>query len=95
MATVPFSLRIDSNIKIQLEKEAKEHDRTASYIAVKAIKNYLQAKETKRQAIDEAIKRADKGVFISQKHMGLWVDSWGANNELPQPKPDVFFNDES
>ena len=94
MATVPFSLRLDSDIKIQLEKEAKEHDRTASHIAVKAITNYLQAKENKRKAIDEAIKCAEKGAFISQKNMGLWVDSWGADNELPQPKPDVFVNDE-
>lgn len=93
MTTVPFSLRLDSSIKAQLEKEAKEHDRSASYIATEAIKNYLQAREYKKRAIDDAIKRADKGVFISQKTMGLWVDSWGSDNELPQPKTDIFPND--
>lgn len=90
MKTVPFSLRLDSNLKAQLEKEAKEHDRSASYIAVKAIKNYLLIQSSKKRTIDEALKRADRGIFISQKTMGSWVNSWESDNEPPQPKPDIF-----
>lgn len=91
MTTVPFSLRIDPGTKAQLEKEAKRHDRTASYLANQAIKYFLEAKEAKRKAIDEAIKEADKGVFVSEKAVDAWVDSWGREEELPTPKPDIFF----
>ncbi len=90
MVTVPFSLRIDPSIKSQLEKEAKRHDRSASYLANKAIKSFLQAKEAKRIAIREAVKEANKGIFVSEKSVDTWVDSWGSENELPTPKPDIF-----
>ncbi len=93
MATVPFSLRLDSEIKDQLEKTAKERDRSASYLAGKAIKNYLQTIARKKRVIDDAIEHADKGVFISQKAMGDWVDSWGTGNELSHPKSDIFINE--
>ncbi len=89
MATVPFSLRLDSSIKAQLEKEAKEHDRSASYIVVRAIKSYLQAAKYKKKAIDDAVKQADKGVFVSQKAMGSWVESWGNDYELDKPESDI------
>ncbi len=90
MATVPFSLRLDSDTKTQLEAEAKREDRSASALAVKAIKAFLQAKEAKRIAVEVAIKEADKGVFISEEKVDAWVDSWGSGNELPRPKPDIF-----
>jgi predicted transcriptional regulator len=89
MVTVPFSLRIDPSIKSQLEKEAKRHDRSASYLANKAIKNFSQAKESKRIAIKEAVEEADKGIFVSEKSVDAWVDSWGNKNELPTPEPDI------
>lgn len=92
MATVPFSLRLDSDTKTQLEAEAKREDRSASALAVRAIKSFLQAKEAKRKAIDEAIKEADKGVFYSQEAVHTWVDSWGKGNDVPIPEPDVFLN---
>ena len=90
MATVPFSLRIDPSTKALLEQEAKRGDRTPSYLANKAIKNFLQARTAKRKAIKEAIKKADKGVFVSEEAVDVWVDSWGAENELPVPEPDIF-----
>ena len=90
MATIPFSLRLDSELKAQLDIEAQEHDRSASYIATKAIKSYLQARKYKRNAIDESVKRADKGVFVSQEKVSEWMDSWGTDNELPKPTPDIF-----
>ena len=46
--------------------------------------------EAKKREIAKAVGEADKGVFISQKAMGRWVDSWGKIDELPQPEPDIF-----
>lgn len=90
MATVPFSLRLDSEVKIRLEQEAKELDRSASYVVLKAIKEYLSVREYKKKAIREAIKEADKGEFISHDSVVTWMESLGTENELPRPKPDVF-----
>ncbi len=40
--------------------------------------------------MDLAIAEADKGVFISGKAMHRWIESWGTENELPPPEPDIF-----
>lgn len=90
MPTVPFTVRIDTSLRKQLDKEAQQIDRTASYIATKAIASYLQRCENKRRAIDKAVKLADKGNFVSQESVDAWVESWGSDNELPMPKADIL-----
>ncbi len=90
MSTVPLSLRIDSEIRERIEVEAEKMDRPSSYVVVEAIKQYLNKKDYKREALKTAIERADKGEFISQELMREWFASLGSDNQLPRPKPDVF-----
>ena len=89
MATERLSLRIDANLKRNLELEARREERSASYLAVKAIEAMLRERAAKRAAIREAVAEADKGAFISQEAMDAWVSSWGEDAELPPPEPDV------
>lgn len=90
MSTVPLSLRIDSEIRERIEVEAEKMDRPSSYVVVEAIKQYLNKKDYKKEALKTAIERADKGEFISQESMREWFASLGSDNQLPRPKPDVF-----
>ncbi len=89
-SSIPFSVRLEPELKNRLEKEAKGSSRSASYVVVKAVEKYLQGKEVKRKAIQEAVNRASEGVFISQEAVHQWVDSWAEGNEVPIPKADVF-----
>lgn len=41
-------------------------------------------------AIDTALAEADKGIFVSQETVDRWMESWGTENELPMPEPDIF-----
>jgi len=93
MATVPFTFRLDEEIKLRLEEEARADERSASYIASRAIKQYLDSRKYERLAIEEAVNEAEKGVFISSKSMRTWIASWGADDELAPPKPDVFLKE--
>ncbi len=93
MATVPFTFRLDEEIKTRLEEEARTDERSASYIASRAIKQYLDNRNYERLAIQEAVKEADKGVFVSSKSMRAWMASWGTDDELAPPKPDVFLKE--
>lgn len=90
MATTPFSLRLDPILKKRLEKEAKKSKRTAGFIANHAIRSYFEGLDQFEQEMDEAVKEADKGVFISGEAMHAWMASWGSENELPPPEPDIF-----
>jgi len=89
MTTERLSLRIDANLKKNLELEARREERSASYLAVKAIEAMLRERAEKRAAIRAAVSEADKGAFISHEAMDAWVSSWGENAELPPPEPDI------
>ena len=89
MANVPFSLRLDADTKTRLKKEAELLNRSESFIATTAIKNYLSAREQKRKAIDAAVAQAEQGNFISSQAMGAWVDSWGTDKEQALPELDA------
>jgi predicted transcriptional regulator len=89
MTTERLSLRIDANLKKNLEQEARREERSASYLAVKAIEAMLRDRAEKRAAIRAAVSEAGAGAFISQEAMDAWVSSWGEDAELPPPEPDV------
>ena len=89
MPTVPFSLRLDASAKARLDEEARRSDRSASYLATKAIEMFLDARVAKRRAIEAALIEADKGVFVSSEVVSNWMESWGEADETPPPAPDV------
>lgn len=85
-----LSLRIDANLKKSLELEARREERSASFLAVKAIETMLCSRAEKRAAIRAAIAQADEGTFISEDAMDAWIASWSSDSELPPPEPDEF-----
>ena len=89
MATARLSLRIDAGLKKNLEQEAKREERSASWLAVKAIEAMLRNRVEKRAAVRAAIAEAGNGEFISQDAMDAWVASWDSDAELPPPEPDI------
>lgn len=89
VVTAPFSLRLNPELRARLETEAKQADRSASYIVTQAIKHYLDSQAAKHKAIQAAIAQADLGHFISSEAVSEWVDSWGTDNELPKPNIDI------
>jgi len=93
MSTVSFTFRIDKELKKNLDLEAQAEDRSSSYLASQAIKMMLELREEKKKAVRDALLEADKGIFVSQKAVHDWMDSWDTENELPKPKADIFLND--
>jgi predicted transcriptional regulator len=90
MTSVQLSIRMDSDIKTRLDKEALLADRSSSYLIQKAVDQYLSVREHRRQDIEDALAEADKGVFVSGEAVERWVLSWDTDNELPEPEPDIF-----
>lgn len=90
MATRPYTLRLDDELRKALETEAELEERPAAQLAARAIRAMLEAKEAKRQAIDAALDEAEKGAFISEEAMNAWIDSWDSETELPVPKADIL-----
>ncbi|AXS39330.1 hypothetical protein [Breoghania sp. L-A4] len=84
-----FSMRLEPELKAWLEQEAKRQDRSAGYIAARAIAAQKVRSEARHRVIAEAIAEADKGIFVSEEAMNAWVASWDTDMELPEPQPDI------
>ncbi len=87
MPTVPFTTRIDTKLKTQLEKIAQYEDRSASYIANRAIQNLVDEREATRELIKTGLEIIDKGVSISSEAVNNWFQ---ADDDRPFPEPDTF-----
>ncbi len=87
-----ISLRIPDTVKDRLDRLAGSTKRSRSFLASEALNEYLERHEWQIATIDDAVKETDKGVFVSQEAVSDWLTSWGTQNELPVPKPDVFKN---
>lgn len=90
MAVVEFSIPLQPAVKAELEAEARLSDQTAGEIAEMAIAQYLAGRKIKREAVRQALKEAEDGVFISEAAVSQWVQGWGTPDEAPPPEPDVF-----
>ena len=90
MGEVPLSLHVDAELKKKLEDEARSQNISADDLVERAIESYLEIRESEREILRQRIAEADKGVFISGEAMHRWIESWGTEDELPPPEPDVF-----
>lgn len=90
MTTPPFSLRLDARTRARLEKAAKSQNRSAAFVVQRALNTYLDVQERFQKDMEDAIAEADKGVFVSQEAMHVWMASWDTDNELPPPEPDII-----
>ncbi len=89
MGTTPYTIRIDDDLKRALEQEARLEDRPPAQLAVRAIRSMLEAKRSKRDAIEAALAEAEQGRFISEAAMLGWVESWDSDDEGPVPEADI------
>ncbi len=90
MATTTFSMRMDADVKRKLEEQATLEDRSAAYVANRAIEDFLAREDAMRTSIRKAIAEADKGVFISGEAVERWMERWADGHEEPFPEADIF-----
>ena len=90
MASAPYSVRLDPELKTRLERHAERTDRSAAYIVQEALSDYLDNADFIEKELDKAEAELNKGEFISEEKMIAWFRSLGTDNELPPPEPDVF-----
>ncbi|MGL5362871.1 MAG: CopG family ribbon-helix-helix protein [Bosea sp. (in: a-proteobacteria)] len=88
--SVSFSIRMDEALRARLEKEAQAEDRSASYLAQKAISAFLDARASRRQEMLAAFAQSQTETeFVSGDAVSAWVESWETATELPVPAADI------
>jgi len=71
-----LTLRLDQQDRNRLEKLAKATNRSRSYLAAEAIREYLALNEWQVAEIKQAIEEADRGEFSSDNEVKRLRKKW-------------------
>lgn len=87
MPTTTFTTRIDKELKSRLERIAKYENRSASFVANRAIAAAVEEREATHDLVDVGLQMIDQGVGMTSKDS---VTDWlRADDDAAFPKPDV------
>ena len=85
-----FSVRLPDDLRREVDDYAKATKRSRSFVVKEAVAAYMGEHKAYLAAIEEGEREADLGVFVSGEAVKRWLLSWGTDNELPRPEPDIF-----
>lgn len=85
MSTIPFTTRLDADLKSRLQKIAAQDSQSVSFMAKQAIENFVAEREATMDLVDLGLKLADKGVSIPEKAIQDWMRGPA---DAPFPRPD-------
>ena len=71
----------------RLKALAQATNRSVSFLGHEAIARYLAEQEWQVEAIRGALAKSDAGAeTMAHERVAAWLDSWGAEDELPRPR---------
>lgn len=86
MPTTSFTTRIDSELKTELEQIARYEDRSASYMANQAIRNFVEERKATRELVELGLEMINRGVpGVTPEAVHNWMLA-----EDDQPFPSVL-----
>jgi predicted transcriptional regulator len=84
-----FSVRLPDEVKRELDELARATKRSRSFIVNEAVATFVRERANYLRELDQAVKSAESGVGHSSERIFAWMNSWGSNDELPAPEPDI------
>jgi RHH-type transcriptional regulator, rel operon repressor / antitoxin RelB len=81
-----FTVRIDDQLKEELDRLAEATQRSKSFLAAEALRAFVDLHSWQVNHIKKASEESKDNVGIPHEEMEAWVSSWGKKNELPPPK---------
>jgi RHH-type transcriptional regulator, rel operon repressor / antitoxin RelB len=71
-----LTLRLGAKLKKQLERLSKSMNRTRSFVASEAIREYVELNEWQIEEIKKGLAEADRGDFASDGELARVVKKW-------------------
>jgi predicted transcriptional regulator len=72
-STVLMSVRLSARLAKRLERVAEQTERSRSWVAIKAIEEYLDLEEEALESIQRGIKDIEAGRIVSQRKVVAWL----------------------
>lgn len=83
------SVKLDDNLKNRIQHLAEVQHRSAHWIMLEAIRNYVEREEAKENFKQEAISSwktyQESGRHLTNKEVGDWLSTWGTDKEAETP----------
>ena len=74
-----MTLRLDEDLKRRLDRLAKVTQRTRSFLAAEAIREFVDFSEWQIGEIEEALAEADREEFAGDHEVGRVLGKWGVS----------------
>lgn len=71
-----MTIRLEDDTKDRLDKLAEATQRSRSFLAAEAIRDYVELNEWQVGEIREALKEADRGEFATDAEVKRFFDGW-------------------
>ena len=75
--TTTMTVRLDEEVKSRLEKISSVTNRSKSFLASEAIKEFVENNEWQLEEIQAALLEADAGDFATDKSVQKTFEKWG------------------
>jgi len=79
MSSTVLTLRLDSRLKKKLEKLSRSTNRSKSFLAAEAIREYIDINEWQIAEIKKGLQEADRGDFATEEELQKVIDKWTRN----------------
>jgi predicted transcriptional regulator len=76
-----MTIRLESELKNRLDELARITDRSKSYLAAEAIREFIELNDWQLQEIKQAVKEAEDGEFASDRAVGKVLKKWGVGGD--------------
>jgi RHH-type rel operon transcriptional repressor/antitoxin RelB len=74
-----MTVRLDDDVKNRLEQLAASTQRSKSFLAAEAIRQFVETSEWQIDEIHAALKEADAGDFASDEELAAVAKKWEVN----------------
>ncbi len=74
---VSMSMRIPEQLAQELSALAEATGRSKSFLAIEALKSFIQSEKWQVEKIQQGIKEADAGNFATEEQMHMLDRKWG------------------
>ena len=76
-----MTIRLEPELKSRLDKLSVATRRSKSFLAVEAVREYIEINEWQIEEIKDAVNEADAGDFASDREVQTVFNKWGVNGD--------------
>lgn len=74
-----MTIRLEPDLKRRLDQLAEATNRSKSFLAAEALRDFVELNEWQIEEIQDAIKEADAGDFASEQAVKETLNKWGVD----------------